>query len=134
MMIPTICDATQAMIQVICQLSASLASWLVRRPRSLKTSQMMSDGRIHRIPPRCAKDAHCLSCAASSGAAAAAYGCCGPPAGCAYGCCGGTLEYGCCGGTLEEGCCGGTPPGCCGGTPPTGSEGWFGSVIGGTLS
>src|SRR5690554_193630 len=61
---------------VIWKLRASLPSVFVNAPRSLKTSQMMSEGSGPRIPPRCAKDAHCWSSAWDSGAAAAGVGAC----------------------------------------------------------
>ena len=50
--------ATYAMTSVIWKFSASLASTFVNVPRSLKTSQMISDGRKLRMPPRCANEAH----------------------------------------------------------------------------
>src|SRR5690554_4676672 len=61
---------------VIWKLRASLPSVLVNAPRSLNTNQMMSAGSGPRMPPRCAKDAHWLSSACASGAAAAGVGAC----------------------------------------------------------
>src|SRR5690554_57641 len=65
-----------AMVTVIWKFSDSLPSELVCAPRSLNTSQMISGGRIQRMPPRCANDAHWLSSAWDSGAAAAGDGAC----------------------------------------------------------
>src|SRR5690554_1670536 len=61
---------------VIWKLRASLPSVFVNAPRSLKTNQMMRAGSGPRMPPRCAKDAHWLSSAWDSGAAAAGVGAC----------------------------------------------------------
>src|SRR5690606_1514035 len=61
---------------VIWKLRASLPSVLVNAPRSLNTNQMMREGNGPRMPPRCAKDAHWLSSACDSGAAAAGVGAC----------------------------------------------------------
>src|SRR6218665_3409384 len=62
---------------VIWKFSASLASTLVLTPRSLKMSQMMSEGRKPMMPPRWANDAHCLSSASMRGAAGCGAGCAG---------------------------------------------------------
>src|SRR5665647_1825949 len=62
---------TQPIARVIWKFSALRASWSTKALRSLYISQMISDGRNHRMPPRCAKPAHWRVSASDSGTGAA---------------------------------------------------------------
>ena len=51
------------------KLKASRASWAVNGPRFLKMSRISRDGMNPKMPPKCARVAHCLSSDAVSGRA-----------------------------------------------------------------